>query len=163
MRSADHKAYLNKVYEQMVADLHYPQGKDGAQMDATAFKYLVAWHLVRCGWRKPNNLDHLPLVEEYDDPLIKKRKVTGPGVVEDAVTWVPLDAPDDPLAHLEDMTMREIEALDPDLQLEAKRRLGLEVPVEIPESAGWSVQPFITITDGEEAGDDTEWIPERNS
>jgi hypothetical protein len=148
--------YLTKVYKQMLDDLTYPQAKDGSVMDASGVKAWICWHLVRTGWRKPNNTDGLALVEEYDDPVIKPRKVYGPGVMEDAITWIPADAPDDPLDKLEQMTVAQIEHLPEDIKLEAKRRLGILPPPDIaaPQPA-WSVAPHVTITD--EPDDQTAW------
>jgi hypothetical protein len=145
--------YMAAVYKQILDDLTYPVAKDGSIMDASGVKAWIGWHLVRAGWRKPNNSDHLPLVEGLDDPVIKKRRVHGPGVMEDAVTWVPVSEPDDPLENLEQMTIAQVEALPDDLKIEAKRRLGLLPPVEPDLEPAWSVQPFITITD-EPAPDD---------
>ncbi|CKH14022.1 hypothetical protein PXH78_26995 [Mycolicibacterium smegmatis] len=158
MPDAFHQAYLARVYKQMLDDLHYPVSKNGDIMDASAVKAWVCWHLVRCGWRKPNNTDGFALVEDYDDPLIKPRKVYGPGIVEDAVTWVPATDPDDPLQNLESMTVAEIEALPDDLKVEAKRRLGLIPPQPQPSEEGWSVKPFITITEADDVDDDTRWV-----
>jgi hypothetical protein len=151
--------YLQACFDLMMGDLTYPVARDGGVMDATPIKPWVCWHLIRCGWRKPNNLDGLALVEEYDDPQIKPRKVYGPGVVEDAITWVPLGDPDDPLEHLADMTMAEINRLPPDVCLEAKRRLGMLPPAPErgdPEPA-WSVRPYIKITDEPDVDDGTAW------
>lgn len=158
-------AYMSRVYDQMLADLHYPQAKDGSVMDASAIKHWVAWHLVRCGWRKPNNLDELGLREEYDDPVIKKRKVPGPGVVEDAVVWVDVNEPDDPLTGIEDMTFREIEQLPEEVRAEAKRRLGLAAPAPATPSAEelqtpWQIRPHISITDTPYVDDQTDWTRE---
>jgi hypothetical protein len=141
------------VYGQMLDDLHYPVAKDGSVMDASGIKAWICWHLVRCGWRKPNNTDNLPLIENLDEPVIKKRRVHGPGVMEDAVVWVGVHEPDDPLADLYTMTMAEIDCLDDDLKIEAKRRLGLLPPAEPDLQPAWSVQPFITITDEPEPDD----------
>lgn len=157
MKNAQRNAYMSKVFDQMMADLTYPVAKDGSIMDATGIKPWVCWHLVRTGWRKPNNLDNFPLVEEYDEPVIKPRRVYGPGVIEDALTWVDFNAPDDPLADLATMTIAEIGALPPDLHLEAKRRLGLTPPPDSdpnPQPA-WTVQPFVSITDAPDA--ETDW------
>jgi hypothetical protein len=148
--------YMTAVYAQMMADLQYPVAKDGSVMDASGIKAWVCWHLVRAGWRKPNNTDRLALREEYDDPVIKKRRVYGPGVFEDAVTWVDAAEPDDPLDNLQHMTVAEIEALPEDVRLEAKRRLGVTpaAPQADPQPA-WTVQPYISITDAPD--ETTEW------
>lgn len=164
MTDMTRNAYMTQVYGQLIEDLTYPVDKDGNVLDAFAIRPGIAYHLVRAGWRKPNNTDHFPLVEEFDDPVIKKRKVNAPGVYEDAVTWVSTDEPDDPLADIENMTIREIDALPADLRIEAKRRLGLLPPVEQPEEPpqpAWTVKPFITITDAEEVDESTNWTPEK--
>jgi hypothetical protein len=149
--------YLQACSKQMLADLTYPVARDGTTaMDAGGVAPIIAYHLIRAGWRKPNNADGLVLIEAYDDPLIKPRKVYGPGVYADAVTWVPADDPDDPLADLANMTMGQIAALAPDLQLEAKRRLGMEIRPPTPEP-GWTVQTHITITDEPDVEDGTQW------
>lgn len=164
--SPERNGYMALVMQQLMDDLQYPQAKDGTQMDANAFKHIIAYHLVRAGWRKPNNHDHLALREEFDDPLIKKRKVTGPGVLEDAVHWVSIAEPDDPLAGLEKMTVGDIEALPDELRFEAKRRLGLigePTPEDVPDFGvePWSIKPHLTITDAPDPGDIDFTTPER--
>jgi hypothetical protein len=150
--------YLQMCRKQMWADLTYPVDKDGNVMDAGGVRGTITYHLVRAGWRKPNNTDGLPLVEAFDDPLIKRRKVYGPGVYEDAVTWVAASDPDDPLERLADMTMAQIEALAPDVRLEARRRLGMAAePAAVPQPAGWTVQTHITIADEPDVDDGTVW------
>lgn len=161
MRNPRRNAYMSQVYQDMLDDLQYPVAKDGSVMDASAIKAWVAWHLVRCGWRKPNDGE---LIDNYDAPVIKKRRVYGTGVMEDAVNWVGVDEPDDPLSDLPNMTMAEIEGLPEDLRAEARRRLGLAAPQ--PDSdpqPAWSVKPFITIADEPDVDDGTEWTPERTS
>ncbi|MUL44460.1 hypothetical protein FZI85_17195 [Mycobacterium sp. CBMA293] len=152
--SKKQNAYMATVMQQLLGDLQHPVGKDDSILYTEPFKAAVAWHLVRAGWRKPNNLDQFPLVEEFDDPVIKKRTVFGPGVMEDACEWVDASEPDDPLEHLDDMSMKQIEALPEHLRFEAKRRLGLvpAAPQPDPEQ-GWHVRPLVHITDAEEVGD----------
>jgi hypothetical protein len=150
-------AYLAIVYKQMLDDLTWPVAKDGSTMQTDGIKAWVCWHLVRTGWRKPNNTNNFPLVEEYDDPLIKPRKVYGPGVFEGAIRWVSVTDPDDPLEGLENMTVGQIEALPDDVKFEAKRRLGMLPPVEPSEpTPAWTVRPNINITDEPEP-EDVEW------
>lgn len=151
--------YLHAVRRQMWDDLQYPVDKDGNVMDARGVRGTLTYHLVRAGWRKPNNTDGLPLVEEFDEPLIKRRKVYGPGVFDDAVTWVAATDPDDPLEGLADMTMGQIEALPEDARLEARRRLGISPPA--PAAAGgppgWQVQTSIRIDEAPDTDDGTVW------
>lgn len=161
VHNAERNAYMARVLDQMLGDLQYPQAKDGSVVDTKGFGHLVAWHLVRCGWRKPNNLDHFPLVEQYDDPVIKKRRVYGPGVYEDAVVWVSFDEADDPLADIENMTIREIESLPDEVKFEAKRRLGLiasPTPDDVPNFGveEWSAKPNVRITDEPDLGADND-------
>ena len=65
----------------MLADLRYPVSQDGSVLDLTFFAPLIAWHLVRCGWRP-----------DPERRRIKARKITAKGVVRDAVEWVDADA-----------------------------------------------------------------------
>lgn len=48
--------------------------------------YTLAHHLAKLGWRF-----------QPEKALIKPRKVIGPGIPEDLVTYVPVDATDEPL------------------------------------------------------------------
>lgn len=146
--------YKGRVMAQLLTDLSYPRGEDGRVLDTNAFKAVLAQHLMRAGWRKPNNTDGLALIEEYDEPEIKARKMVGPGVYEDAIEWVPFDAPDDPLADLQNMTIAQINALPEHLSTEAKRRLGMLPNAPQPTDL-WSVKPTLTITDAEEADEPT--------
>lgn len=165
--------YLEAVYGQLIGDLAYPVDKNGNFLDTFAIRPGIAWHLVRAGWRKPNNTDGIALrevgtpEEAWDDPQIKPRKVHGPGVFEDAVTWVPASDPDDPLEDIQNMTMAQIEALPADLRDEAKRRLGILPPLPtkrdpneqltLDSAQEWKVAPFITITDAEDVDDGHDW------
>jgi hypothetical protein len=124
----------------LLAELRYPIGPDGTAVGLIdvldAIRPIIAYHLTRCGWRP-----------DLSKRTIKVRKVYGEGRFEDAVTWVPMSAPDDPLANLPNMTMAQIEALEPeDVKLEAKRRLGLPTPGYEPPK-GWHTHTNISITD----------------
>lgn len=162
-RRQTQQSYKARVLQQLLDDLQYPVNKDGSIMDTSWFKAAIAMHLVRAGWRKPNNTDGIALREgneiAWDDPEIKPRKVYGPGVFEDAITWVSVNEPDDPLDDIQNMTMSQIDALPDDLRIEAKRRLGLIPREPQPDpDAGWSVKPLIHITDEEDPDDGTQWI-----
>ena len=137
----------NEAMLKLLLDLTYPESKDGARVDLTAFKAIIAYHLVRCGWRM-----------DPDKRMIKARKVNARGVYEDAVDWVPINAPDDPLANLANMTMAEIEALPPGLKAEAMQRVSGAVLPDLPENPGWHVETSIRITnDPDEPDDGFEW------
>lgn len=128
-------------------DLTYPVAKDGTRVDLTAFKHIIAYHLVRCGWRM-----------QREKRMIKSRKVNARGVYVDANEWVPIDMPDDPLDNLANMTMAEIEQLPPGLKAEAVQRMTGEVLPDLPENPGWKVQTSIRITDDPvEPEDGFEW------
>lgn len=152
-----HANYLHEVMDQLMGDLHYPAGQDGTQINVDYCKTVVAHHLVKLGWRKPNNSDGVALWHDepvdWDDPLIKKRKVYGPGVFEDAIRWVSVNEPDDPLADLDDMSQKQINALPEELRIEAKRRLGqLPAAPEPDPDAGWHTKTFINIQDEPDHG-----------
>lgn len=136
------------AYGKFLEDCHYPVAKDGTVMDASYFVAHVGYHMVRMGWRPPGM--------DSAEPVIKKQKVVGPGVIEDAVKWVPLDAPDDPLEHLDSMTFAEISALPEDLKVEAARRLNKgRFDHDLPEpEPSWQVSPNISITDEEPSAED---------
>ena len=124
------------AYLKAMLDLTYPEAKDGTRVDLTAFQSIVAYHMIRCGWRM-----------DIDKRMIKSRKVTARGVVENAIDWVPIDTPADPLDRISTMTMAEIDALPPSLKAEAVQRMTGEVLPDLPENPGWKVETSIRITD----------------
>lgn len=126
---------MTAAFTTMLKDLRYPVGKDGSVMNADFFAPFVAYHLVRCGWR-PHS----------EKRKIKPRKVPGRGTVEDAVEWVDMDEPDDPLHNLDSMSMRQISMLPEMWKHEAIRRLGGHVRNDLPEpKSGWKVNTKINI------------------
>lgn len=140
-------AERNETMLKLLLDLTYPEAKDGTRVDLSAFKAIIAYHLVRCGWR---------MVPEKR--LIKSRKVNARGVYVDAIDWVDINAPDDPLENLGSMTMAEIEALPPGLKAEAMQRISGAVLPELPDNPGWKVETSIRITDDPDEPDDGfEW------
>lgn len=70
---------MESAYQDFLADCHYPQDKEGNRMDSSHFVWLVAYHMIRRGWRRSAA------------PVIKSRPVEAPGVVEGAIEWVPID------------------------------------------------------------------------
>ena len=146
-------AERNETLLKLLLDLTYPEAKDGTRVDLSAFKSIIAYHLVRCGWR---------MVPEKR--MIKARKVNARGVYVDAIDWVPIDAPDDPLENLGSMTMAEIEALPPGLKAEAMQRISGAVLPDLPENPGWKVETSIRITDDPNEPDDGfEWTSANRS
>lgn len=137
---------MEGAFGEFLTDCHYPVGKNGEVMQSTYFVTHVAYHMVRCGWRKAA------------DPVIKKRKVDAPGVVEDAVEWVDVNAPDDPLEGVEGMTFAQISALPEYLRRKAIRRLGgaVDVDDDLPQMAepAWQVTPNISYSSEQPSGDE---------
>ncbi|RIU21392.1 phage gene 29 protein family protein [Mycobacteroides abscessus] len=140
------KAEMESAYQDFLTDCHYPQDKDGNRMDSAHFVWLVGYHMIRCGWRRSAQ------------PLIKPRAVEAPGVVEGAIEWVPVDAPDDPLEGVENMTFAQINALPEWLKRKAIQRLNgnQDADDDLPEMAepAWRVTPNIAIKDERPIGDD---------
>lgn len=129
------KQEMTNAFATMLKDLRYPVGKDGSVMNADFFAPFVAYHLVRCGWR-PHS----------EKRVIKARKVPGVGMVADAVEWVDVNEPDDPLRHLDTMSMRDVAALPEVWKHEAIRRLGGKVKSDLPQpKSGWHVDTKINI------------------
>jgi hypothetical protein len=132
---------------EMLEDLRYPISRDGSVLDTAFIAPLIAYHLVRCGWR-----------QDPDARIIKSRKVVAKGVVEDAVEWVSVDEPDDPLENLENMTLAEINALSPNVRAEALRRMGGPETPDLPTNPGWHVSTSLNIEQALDTEDDgTEW------
>lgn len=130
----------------MMADLTYPVTEDGSVVDMTYFGPIIAWHLVRCGWR-PNN----------DKRLIKPRRLTARGVVEGAVEWVGIDEPDDPIAHWRTMTMADINALPKHHRAEVMRRMGQPETPDLKPNPGWKVRTRLKIQDAPDISDGIAW------
>lgn len=129
----------------ILAFLQYPVAPDDSVFDVSFAAAVVAYHLSRCGF------------DIVRTPLIKKREVSGPGIVMGACHWV--DAAEDnsplvyrsPLDDVENMTLAEINALPESLKREAYARLGL--PYEEPE---WTRGPAVNIEEAPEP-DGAEW------
>jgi len=144
------EADANECQEAMLAcllDLTYPVAKDGTRLDVSGYRSIIAYHLVRCGWRM-----------DREKRMIKSRTVNARGVYVDANEWVPIDYPDDPLENLANMTMAQINDLPPGLKAEAMQRITGEVLPDLPENPGWRVETRIQITDElSEPDDGFEW------
>lgn len=130
----------------MLADLRYPVSQDGSVLDLTFFAPLIAWHLVRCGWRP-----------DPERRRIKARKITAKGVVRDAVEWVDADEPDDPLAALPAMTVAEVAQMSPSVKAEALRRMGGPETTDLKPNPGWRVQTSLRIQSAPDTNDGRNW------
>ena len=131
----------------LIGDLRYPVSKDGSVMDLTYYAPLIAWHLARAGWRC-----------DQSKRKIKPRKIIAKGVSEGAIEWVLTDAPDDPLANLNNMTMAEVNALPPVWHAEAVRRMGGPELPDLPDRPeGWHPAVNMTIVDEPDPDDGYQW------
>ena len=149
----DLKAEMESAYRDFLEDCRYPVDKAGNVMDSGPMVWIVAYHMVRCGWRRAAA------------PVIKPRPVDAPGVLADAIEWVGVDEPDDPLQNLEQMTVAEIGRLPEHLRRAAIRRLGgnADADDDLPEigEPAWQVTPNITVrTAAPDCGGD--FIPKAN-
>lgn len=130
----------------LLVDLHLVKSRSGDIIDLQGLQAAIAWHLVRCGYR--------PIPELR---MIKPRRVTALGVSVDAIEWVGVDEPDDPLADLKNMTMGEINALPPVLKAQALRRMGGNETPDLPSNPGWKVKTSIRVEDAPDPDDDEAW------
>lgn len=137
LQTGDHFAELEAVSLLAAADLRYPVNAKGDVIQVAHLGAPLGDFLAKRGWRWDRN-----------KALIKPRKVYGPGVFEDAETWVDVSAPDDPLENLHHMSIIQIEALPEDLKGEAKRRLGWKTQDPQPQP-GWAQRNTITVNDEE--------------
>jgi hypothetical protein len=138
---------FNVTAMQLIGDLRYPVTKNGSVLDMTYFSPALAYHLTRCGWRI-----------DAKKRKIKPRKIIARGVVDDAIEWVPIDAPDDPLENLHMMTMAEVNKLPPRERAQAMRKLtGQELP-ELPRNEkGWHTTANMTIESAPDPQDGYRW------
>jgi len=138
---------FNVAAAQLMGDLRYPVSKSGTRVDMSYFSPILAYHLARCGWRI-----------DPSKRQIKARKLTARGLVDDAIEWVPVDAPDDPLQNLGDMTMDEIKKLPPAWRSVAMRRMGGPETPDLPKKPeGWHVTTKLTIEDAPDPQDGFRW------
>lgn len=74
----------------LMQDLRYPAGPNGEILGfaAEAIAPIVAYQLTMCGWRL-----------DMRKRKRKARKISGPGVMEDAVVWRPVSEPDGPIVY----------------------------------------------------------------
>ena len=131
------------MYE--IADcLTYPKDSRGRTYDVRFMLPVLAYHLARCG-----------CVMDPDRAVIKKRmRPSTPGVIEDAVDWVPVDAPDSIEDELAGATIADIERLSPAAKAVLLRRLGGEPeaadPQDLDAAAPWHVETSIHFDDRED-------------
>lgn len=108
---------MSQAMYDLANDLVYPVDQDGNVMRVHELIPFLSYHLARCGYRK------------HEDEAVIRQVPLPPtaGVVEDAVKYVPIDAPGSvPAAFVKPP----------------------EGTPERPNTDGWKVKPHITI-DGE--------------
>jgi hypothetical protein len=118
--------------------LSYPRGRDGRTMQLPAdLRLMLADFLIKHGWRW-----------HPEHATIKRRSCAGPGTYDDAVQWVALDAPDDPLDNLDTMTLADVAQLPPELRARALERLGMAgPPATEPGASPWQAANTVTIVE----------------
>ena len=102
-----------------IADaLRYPVDTHGRIYDVRFLMPVLAYHLARTG-----------CVIDPERALIKPRKLPpAPGVIEDAIEWVPMSAPDTVEDELTGVTLDDIDRLSPTARAALIRRLGGQAP-----------------------------------
>lgn len=94
--------------------LVYPVDSKGRIYDVRFMLPVLAFHLARAGC----------VVDPERAVIKKRRRPPSPGVVEDAVDWVPLNAPDSVEDELADATLADLDRLSPAARAVLMRRLG---------------------------------------
>ena len=77
-------ADMTKALYDLANDLTYPEDQDGNQVNMHWLIPILSYHLARCGYRKDKEA---AVIKQIPHP-----RRGGPGVVEDAVLYVPVDA-----------------------------------------------------------------------
>lgn len=125
--------------------LKYPVDTRGRVYDVSFLLPVLAYHLARAG--------------AYIDPdraVIKSRRLPpAPGVIDGAVEWVSVNAPDRVNDELTGATLDDLDSLSPAARAELIRRLGGDTAVaeqintNLDERAPWHVETSIQFDDEE--------------
>lgn len=127
-----------------IADaLQYPVDHRGRVYDIRFMLPALAYHLARAG-----------AVIDPNRAIIKPRRLPPtPGVIEDAVEWVGLDAPPSIDDELAGATIDDIDRLSPAARAELIRRLGGDTTTipstDLDQRAPWHVETRIHFDDEE--------------
>lgn len=127
-----------------IADaLQYPVDHRGRVYDVRFMLPALCYHLARAG-----------CVIDPSRAVIKARRLPPtPGVIEDAIEWVALDAPNSIDDELSGATMDDIDTLSPAARAALMRRLGGEnaeaLNSNLDERAPWRVETRIHFDDEE--------------
>jgi hypothetical protein len=137
---------LEAVMYDLADALHYPVDSRGRVYDVRFMTPALSYHLARCGWRWHPEL-----------AVIKPRRLPPtPGVVQDAVEWVALDAPDSIDDELAGVTIDDVDRLSPAARAELIRRLGgdgtavAEKDPDLDAKTLWHVETTIHFDDDQE-------------
>lgn len=76
---------MTKAMYDLANDLTYPMDEDGNQMRVHELIPFLAYHLARCGYRK---IQDQAVIKQIVHPRRGR-----PGIVDDAVLYVPVDSP----------------------------------------------------------------------
>ena len=123
--------------------LLYPVDHRGRVYDIRFMLPALAYHLARAG-----------CVIDPSRAVIKARRLPPtPGVIEDAVEWVALDAPDSIHDELAGATLDDLDSLTPAARAELMRRLGAEnaeaLNHDLDARTTWRVETRIHFDDEE--------------
>lgn len=144
--TATHQDDPRQVMQTIADALHYPVDNHGRTYDVRFLVPILAYHLTRCG-----------AVIDPGRAIIKSRRLPPtPGVVEDAVEWVPIDAPDRIDDELAGATLDDLDRLSPAARAELIRRLGGDTDAvpqdsdpDLDSRVQWHVEPTIHFDDEE--------------
>ena len=123
-----------RAYLELLEVMEYPVDQNGRPHDLnhmSASTLAIAWTAALYGFRRSAF------------SLIKKRRITGPGVYENACTWVPSDAPDDAERDLTPGDFSDDRVRPPDVRALAAKRDGDEPQV----LAEWHTKAEISYRD----------------
>ena len=123
--------------------LTYPVDHRGRVYDVRFLLPVLTYHLARAGVRVH---DDLALIK-------KRRRPPTPGVVEDAVDWVPINTPDSIDDELAGVTIDDVDRLSPAARAELLRRLGagpaIDESTDLDDRTSWHVETSIHFEDDE--------------
>ena len=125
---------IQRAYMELVEVMEYPVDQSGRVHDLNAMPAAVmgiAWTAALYGFRRSG------------PALIKKRRLVGPGLYENACTWVDVNAPDDAERDLQPGDFSHDRLRPPDVRGLAARRDG-EGPQVIAE---WHTKAEVRYTD----------------
>ncbi len=125
---------IQRAYMELLEVMEYPIDPNGTVHDLNAIGPSVlgiAWTAALYGFRRSG------------DPLIKKRRIDGNGIYDNACTWVSVDAPDDARRDLRPGDYSTDRLRPPDVRGMAATRDG-EGPTVTAE---WHTRPDVTYVD----------------